>query len=216
MELIDLHTHTFFSDGVLSPAELVYRCKLRECVAVAITDHVDYSNMEHVINAISNAAPDLSRHYKIDVITGVELTYIPPDDIGNMVKLARKMGARLVNVHGETAQENVPPGTNLQSVKACCDILAHPGHLTDEVARIAGEKGVFMELTTRSGHRDTNKEVAEVAMRNGCSLVLNTDSHSPEDIIDMEKIESVLKQCNLKLDFYEVLRENALKLAGRK
>ena len=29
MELIDLHTHTFFSDGVLSPAELVYRCKLR-------------------------------------------------------------------------------------------------------------------------------------------------------------------------------------------
>ena len=216
MELIDLHTHTFFSDGVLSPAELVYRYKLKGCVAVAITDHVDYSNMEYVIKAISHAAPDLSRNYNIDVLTGVELTYIPPDDIPNMVRLARKMGAQLVNVHGETLSENVPPGTNLQSVKASCDILAHPGELTDEVARIAKENGVFIELTARTRHRDANKEVAEVAMRNGCSLVLNTDSHFPEDIIDMEKIESVLKQCNLKLDFYDVLRENALKLVGRK
>ncbi len=129
-EIIDLHTHTFLSDGVLAPSELVYRYKLKNCLAVAITDHADYSNIEFIINSISRTAVKLREFYNIEVITGIELTYIPPADIENMINFARKTGAELVLVHGETSAESVPPGTNIAAVNAKCDILAHPGELS--------------------------------------------------------------------------------------
>ena len=72
MKLIDLHTHTFFSDGVLSPAELVYRYKCKGCIAVALTDHVDYSNIEHVLGSMTRAAKELSSFYGLQVFAGVD------------------------------------------------------------------------------------------------------------------------------------------------
>lgn len=212
MKLVDLHTHTFFSDGVLSPSELVYRYKAVGCQAMAITDHADYSNIEYIINSMHRAAPKLNKYYDIEVIVGVELTYIPPGDIKNMIETARNLGAELVIVHGETSAENVPAGTNLAGVKAKCDILAHPGTLMDETAEIAAQNNVCIELTTRVGHRNTNKIVAETAVRNGCKLVLNTDSHEPEDLLNMDKIAEVLIQSGLKENYYEVLMSNSLSL----
>lgn len=38
-ELVDLHTHSHHSDGVLAPAELVARAALRKLVLLALTDH---------------------------------------------------------------------------------------------------------------------------------------------------------------------------------
>lgn len=212
MKLIDLHTHTFFSDGVLSPSELVYRYKISGCEAVALTDHVDYSNMEFVLQSMHKAAPKLRKYYEIEVIVGIELTYIPPKDIKNMIEIGRKMGAELVLVHGETSAENVPPGTNLAAVKARCDILVHPGYLTDEVAKTAFDKDVYIELTTRKGHSKTNSDVSESAIRNNCRIILNTDCHSPADLLDKEKIKKVLKQCNLEESYWEILRKNSLRL----
>jgi len=36
---VDLHTHTIFSDGLLTPEELVARAVAKGLVALAITDH---------------------------------------------------------------------------------------------------------------------------------------------------------------------------------
>ena len=36
---IDLHSHTYYSDGVLSPAELVTRAVTHKVDVLAITDH---------------------------------------------------------------------------------------------------------------------------------------------------------------------------------
>jgi len=38
--LYDFHTHTFHSDGVLSPIELIRRAFVKGYSAIAITDHV--------------------------------------------------------------------------------------------------------------------------------------------------------------------------------
>ncbi len=209
MEIIDFHTHTFFSDGILSPAELVYSCKRNGCVAVALTDHADYSNLNTLLDAMKSAAPHLEKHYGLKVIPGVELTYIPPEDIGRMVSRARNMGAEVVLVHGETPAENVPPGTNSAALRAGCDILAHPGRLTDEEAETAVEMGVLLEITTRRGHREGNRGVLEKAEKAGARVILNTDSHGPEDLLDRDKIKDVLKRCGKTPEYYSVLRENA-------
>ncbi len=41
----DLHTHTVFSDGELIPAELVRRAMVLGHDVIAITDHVDMTNV---------------------------------------------------------------------------------------------------------------------------------------------------------------------------
>lgn len=220
MEIIDLHTHTFYSDGVLSPSELVYRYKTRGCKAIALTDHIDYSNIEFTIKAIKKVAPKLKEHYDIEVIVGAELTYIPPPDIKSMTKYARKLGAEIVLVHGETTAEQVPEGTNMAAVNACCDILAHPGHLSDEVADLARINDVFIELTTRFGHGDTNKEVFFTANKNKCSIVLNTDTHKPEDLLDYIKVNRVMNHCGLAqacyINFYNSSARLVEKIKGRR
>ncbi|MFH1414830.1 MAG: histidinol phosphate phosphatase domain-containing protein [Elusimicrobiota bacterium] len=215
MKLIDLHTHTFFSDGVLSPAELVYRCKLMECEAVAITDHVDYSNLEFVLGSIKKAAAKLRKYYEIEVVTGVELTYIPPVDIESMVNEARQNGAEIVVVHGETSAEEVPKGTNLAAVKAKCDILAHPGHLSEREAEIAKSNNVCIELTTRNGHRNTNNEVYIAAKKKGCKIVLNTDTHSPADLIEEYTVKKILHLCNMGIENYAEFRSNSWELVEK-
>ena len=42
---IDLHMHSLFSDGELLPSEIARRAYVLGHEAIAITDHVDYSNI---------------------------------------------------------------------------------------------------------------------------------------------------------------------------
>ena len=46
--MIDLHTHTLFSDGELIPAELTRRAAVAGYRAIAMTDHADRSNLDLV------------------------------------------------------------------------------------------------------------------------------------------------------------------------
>ncbi|GAF74279.1 unnamed protein product, partial [marine sediment metagenome] len=50
--MIDLHTHSLLSDGQLCPAELVQRAKKQGYRALAITDHVDSSNLDLIVSQI--------------------------------------------------------------------------------------------------------------------------------------------------------------------
>ncbi|MEJ2066471.1 MAG: PHP domain-containing protein, partial [Deltaproteobacteria bacterium] len=47
--MIDLHTHSLFSDGQLAPAELTRRFEVAGYRALAITDHGDRSNIDFII-----------------------------------------------------------------------------------------------------------------------------------------------------------------------
>ena len=68
----DLHTHTVFSDGELIPAELVRRAMVLGHDMIAITDHVDMTNVEFVASNVAKAV-ELCEDY-IRVIPGVEIT----------------------------------------------------------------------------------------------------------------------------------------------
>ena len=190
--MIDLHTHTLFSDGELLPFELVRRAEAGGLRAIAITDHVDASNLDFVLPRILKAVKTLRGEIKIDVLAGVELTHVPPMLIGKLVKEAREQGAELVVVHGETLVEPVLPGTNRAAIEAACDVLTHPGLIAGNDAALAAEKGVALEITARKGHCLTNGHVASVALRHGATLVVNTDAHSPSDLIDREMATKVL------------------------
>jgi len=186
IRLIDLHTHTIFSDGELLPSELVRRAVIHGYEAIAITDHADYTNLEHVLEA-AKKAKYLEHEWDIRVLPGVELTHVPPRKIAPLAKKAKDMGAEIVVVHGETIYEPVAPGTNAASV-ACeyVDILAHPGLISQEDVETAAENNIYLEITARNGHNRTNGHVARLALEIGAILVVNTDTHAPENLITDE------------------------------
>ncbi len=190
--MIDLHTHTLFSDGELIPSELAQRAKDIGYRAIAFTDHVDFSNMEFVISNVAKSAEGLEQFYGLYVFFGVEITHVPPQLIKEAIDKSRHLGAQVVVVHGESPVEPVAAGTNIAAIHAKCDILAHPGLITQDEAEQAKENGVVLEISARGGHSFTNGHVFRMAKISNAQYMLNTDTHSPNNLITKEFAYKVL------------------------
>jgi putative hydrolase len=204
VEIHDFHTHTFLSDGDLLPVELIRRAYVRGYKVIGVTDHVSDSNLERILEEISRDCRMASRNWGIQAIPGVELTHVPAADIDNMATRARKGGAKIIIVHGETPVEPVEPGTNRAALLSNeVDILAHPGLITEDEADCAAEKGIFLEISARRGHSLTNGHVAKIALRRGVSLLINSDGHAPGDLLDEDLIRKVGLGCGLEEDELE-------------
>ena len=184
--MIDLHTHTTFSDGELIPAELVRRAAKAGYKGLAITDHADPSNMFHIIENLSRFVKEVGPYLDCNVAVGVELTHCPPPLIPGLIAEARAAGAMLVVVHGETIVEPVARGTNLAAIEGGADVLAHPGLISAQDAQLAAQKGVCLEITTRKGHSLTNGHVCVLARQFGTRLVIDNDAHAPGDLVSQE------------------------------
>ena len=207
--MIDLHTHSIFSDGTLIPSELVRRAEFVGLTGIGITDHGDLSNIDFIIPRIVTIAEELNRVLRIKVIPGIEITHVPPALIADTVKKARSLGARIIIVHGETIVEPVAPGTNNAAIEADIDVLAHPGLITEEEVLKAKEKGIFLEISSRRGHSLTNGHVAGLAQRTGAKLVINTDAHDPDDLIDTNLAIRVVRGAGLTEKDFEMMQKNA-------
>lgn len=213
--MIDLHTHTLFSDGELLPSELVRRAEVVGYKAIALTDHVDSSNIDFVLPRIARVCKILSRYWNIRAIPGVEITHAPLEEIRPLVKFARKNGAKIIVVHGETVSEPVIPGTNRCAIEAGCDIVAHPGLIKKEDVLLAKKRGVYLELTTRKNHRSSNKHVFRLAGSIGAPLILNTDAHSGDDLISDRQAYRHLSALGLSRSSIQAIFKNSRVLVGR-
>ncbi len=211
--MIDLHTHTFASDGVLVPSELIRRALVAGYRAIAITDHADESNIEELIEKAVKAADVWNEQGTIQVVPGIEITHVPPDQIAPMASFARDLGARIVVVHGETITEPVAPGTNSAAV-VChdVDILAHPGLISSSDAKNAAENGVYLEISARKGHAMANGRVAFEALTADAKLILNTDAHAPQDLIDVDWARTILEAAGLNEEEVETALRNSEEL----
>lgn len=213
--MIDLHTHTLNSDGELLPSELWRRAHVKGYRYLGITDHVDASNFEVVFARLKAAALSLNRGDYPVLIPGLEFTHLPPALIAPLSAQARALGVPLIVIHGETLAEPVASGTNRAAIEADIDILAHPGLITLEEAALARERGIFLELSARKGHSLANGHVARVALEVGASLIVNTDSHGPSDLITRQQAERIAKGAGLRSGAVQTLFVDAEALARR-
>jgi len=188
--IYDFHTHTFFSDGLNSPIELIryaasygYRC-------IAITDHASYSNIDFIIENVKKDCRLAQKYWDIIAIPGVELTNIPAKSLDEMAGYAKQKGARLVVAHGQSIAERVEEGTNWEAVNSKnIDILAHPGIISEREAKTAASNGIFLEISARNGHNLGNGRTVTLGRKAGARFLINTDSHSHNDLFrgDMQK-----------------------------
>jgi len=213
--MIDLHTHTFFSDGELVPAELVRRAAVAGYSAIAMTDHADKTNTKWLLDNIVDVVDELGAANNIQVLAGVELTHVPPTAIADVAQLAKDNGAEIVLVHGESIVDPVMPGTNLAAIKAGVDILAHPGLITAEEVDLAAEFGVYLEVTTRKGNSLTNGHVVKLAQKYGAKLVINNDAHAPTDILDPEMVHKIALGAGMTEEQFLQAQRNSKQLVKR-
>ena len=188
----DFHTHTILSDGELLPEELLRRALVRGFTAIGLTDHVGWSNCVAVAEQVARACESYRRYAGIVAIPGVEITHVPAAGIAEVAALARRAGARLVVVHGETPVEPVEPGTNRAAVSCPdVDVLAHPGLMSAEEAALAAQNGVYVEISGRKGHSLTNGHVVQTGRAAAVRFLINSDAHAPGDLLTLEMARKV-------------------------
>lgn len=213
----EFHSHTLLSDGELLVSEHVRRAEKLGYEMIAITDHADATNIDYIMENLNKFLLKEAKYYNIKVIPGVELTHVPPEMIDELALYAKEKGAKLVIVHGETIVEPVMQKTNFYSVSSKnVDILAHPGFITLEEAKLAKSNNVFLELTSRKGHSLTNGHVAKVGIAAGAKLILNTDTHSPSDFITQSFAYQVAMAAGLTPEqAFEIIESNPKDLIKR-
>jgi histidinol phosphatase-like PHP family hydrolase len=209
--------HSIFSDGELLPSEIARRASVLNHEAIAITDHVDASNID-CVRRIRKVILDIKNNWDIEVIPGAEITHAPVEIIGKLVSKARKLGAEIIVVHGETLVEPVIEGTNMAALNCPeVDILAHPGLITHKEAELAKENNIALEISSRRGHSLSNGHVAKVALEVGANLVLDTDAHSPGDIIPYETAYKLALGAGIpKKHVSTILRDNPVEILQNK
>jgi len=213
--MIDLHTHSFLSDGELLPSELARRAKVKGYRIIGITDHVDSTNIEYVVSAMVKLSTKMEFYEGITILPGVEITHVPKGMIKEMITFARKLGIFYVVVHGETIVEPVQEGTNREAIEGGADVLAHPGIITEDDVMRAKEKGVLLEISGRKGHSLGNGRVGSLAKQIGARLVFNTDAHSPSDLVTEEEARKVVVGAGFTAEDFYAMQQNALDFVKR-
>lgn len=207
--------HSLLSDGVLLPSELARRCEVMGFKAIAVTDHVDSSNIQTVVPNIVKACNEINKYWKIRIIPGLEITHTPVEIINDLAKEGRGLGAKIVILHGETIVEPVLKGTNHAGVLADIDILAHPGIIEEEDAQIASEKNIYLEISGRKGHSFTNGHVVKMAQKTGAALIFNSDSHTPSDLLSKDVAVKIIRGTGVSSKEVENIFENSQRLVDK-
>ncbi len=215
--IIDFHMHTYMSDGVLGYAELVARAIEVGYTVMGITDHTDSGNFDIVTDSVLTFAEKTKSHYDdlISIIPGVELTHVCPSEIENLTNEARKKGIKLIIVHGETRTEPVLTGTNMAAIKACVDILAHPGFITEEEASLAKQNNVYLEITSSRSHSIANGLVGKIAKSVGANMVVDSDFHQPGGFLSEKRIRDIVLGAGLEENDLSQILENNKALAKK-
>ncbi|MGA8207913.1 MAG: histidinol phosphate phosphatase domain-containing protein [Candidatus Dormiibacterota bacterium] len=208
MPLFDFHTHTTISDGHAGPMVMARRCQQNGYAAYVCSDHVDEGTVEHRVPEIVAACLQVTDELGIAAVPAVEVTRVPPERLAKVAARARSLGAQLVVVHGETLGDFPQPGLNLAASRCSdVDILGHPGLISLEAAEQAQSHQVHLEISAAGLHGLTNGHVAQVALKVGASLVLDSDAHRPESLLTADRAQKLLEGSGLALE--EVARASA-------
>lgn len=214
--MLDFHVHTTLSDGGLIPSEIFRRAQVKGIDVLGLADHTDFATTARIIEENLQAVlRERELEGGITTFCGVELTHVRPPYIAHLTETARQAGAEYVIVHGETIVEPVEPGTNRAGIEAGCDYLAHPGIISEEDVKLAVERGVLLEISSKKGHSLSNGHVARLAKEHGAKLVYGSDTHDPAGLHSYEEATKVLRAAGLSEEEAAAAMGNAREFYSR-
>ncbi len=99
MKNTDLHTHSYYSDGQISPTELVRLAKKRGIKNLALTDHDSVKGVKEAINE--------GKKVGVRIIPGVEIRADKGEVLGYFINIKNKELNKILKIKRKRVQEGV-------------------------------------------------------------------------------------------------------------
>jgi len=201
----DLHMHTSWSDGVASIDGMAKAAEALGYDYVAITDHSRSLGVAHGLSAerigqqIDEVRKSNARAGGIRILAGAEVDILKDGSLDFPDEILEQLDVVVASIHSGFQQDR---DTITRRIVAAMhsphvDILAHPtGRLLarrpgydvdiDTVIREAARTGTALEINSYPDRLDLRDEHARAARDAGVMISVNTDSHSPEELANIE------------------------------
>lgn len=151
MKKIDLHSHTHYSDGVLSPEELINRAHNMQVDVLAITDHDTVASIPEAIEYQSLQKRDLqiipgveisTSWHNFDIhILGLNVDYTDETLLSRLAQQSQRREERALQIEDKLCKAGV------EGIYAEAKILAGKGQITRaHFARVMVRKGVVKDM----------------------------------------------------------------------
>ncbi|WP_411965612.1 DNA polymerase/3'-5' exonuclease PolX [Haloferax sp. YSMS24] len=198
----DLHTHTDWSDGDNTIAEMVAAAEERGYDYHVVSDHATGPGMvggvgvedDELLDQIEDVRA-VAEDADITVFTGVEANIDAEgglsvaDDVLDQLDVVVASPHAALDQDRETATERLVRAMEHPAV----DILGHPtGRLINQrpglpldyerIAEAAVDNGVALELNASPYRLDLNGEALKIAVEAGAVVAIDTDAHRPAEL----------------------------------
>jgi 3',5'-nucleoside bisphosphate phosphatase len=175
--LVDLHTHSHFSDGVLSPAELVERARTRGVRLLALTDHDTTEGLDPARIACAAAGihfvpgVELSASWRNQTIhvVGLEVDAAHAGFASHLASVLARRRARLAEIGERLEKRGRVPGREIAA-----EVASAPSPTRAHLARALVARGFASDTQAafdkyldrdKAGHVPAEWPALEVAMR---------------------------------------------------
>ena len=197
----DLHAHTNLTDGVNTLEEMAAAARARGYAYLGISDHspslrvaggLSEENLRiHVahVRAFSRRSPDLKllAGTECDILADGTLDY--PDDV------LKDLDYVIASIHSNfrMSQDEMTRRVVRAMENPHMDILAHPTGRKigqrepisldmDRIMEVAADTGTTLEVNAYPDRTDLSSAHARLAKEHGVKLIVDTDSHSTEQL----------------------------------
>ncbi|MEK6854133.1 MAG: PHP domain-containing protein, partial [Nanoarchaeota archaeon] len=201
----DFHTHTVKSDGSNRLEDMVAAAKKLGYEYVAITDHSKSERIAHGLSDenmekwIKDIKAFSAKTKGIKVFAGSEVDILPNGELDFPDDLLKKMDVVVGSVHSrfKSTRDEMTKRILTAIDNKHLDILGHPtGRMIGKrepyevdlkkIFAAAAEKKVLLEINAYPDRTDLNDIITREAKGFGCKFVINTDSHSTENLRFMD------------------------------
>ncbi|MGM0449005.1 MAG: helix-hairpin-helix domain-containing protein [Methanobacteriota archaeon] len=198
----DLHTHTDWSDGAFSIAEMALAAEARGYDYHVVSDHatgpgmvggvgLDEADIEEQAAAIAEAADEV----EIPILHGIEANIDADGDLATDDEALAALDIVVASPHAALGQDSEAATERL--VRAVehplVDVLGHPtGRLINErsgldpdvkaIAEAAAANGTAIEVNANPARLDADGEFVRAAVEAGATIAVNTDAHAPREL----------------------------------
>ena len=198
----DLHTHTDWSDGGFSIAEMARAAEERGYDYHAVTDHATGPGMvggvgldEAAIEEQAAAVAETADEVDVPILHGIEANIDADGGLATDDETLAALDLVVASPHAALGQDREAATERL--VRAAehphVDVLGHPtGRLINErpgldpdveaVAAAAAAAGTAIEVNANPARLDADGEFVRAAVEAGATIAVDTDAHAPREL----------------------------------
>jgi len=198
----DLHTHTDWSDGGFSIAEMAAAAAERGYDYHVVTDHATGPGMvggvgldEAAIEDQAAAVAEAAEEAEVPILHGIEANIDADGGLSTDDETLASLDLVVASPHAALGQDAEAATERLvRAVEhAHVDVLGHPtGRLinsrpgldpdVEAVAEAAAANGTAIEVNANPARLDADGEFVRAAVEAGATIAVNTDAHTPGEL----------------------------------